>query len=47
MHGGGQENGRRAGTENVPYIVAMGKAISMLHNGQWEINSIRYEELRK
>jgi cysteine desulfurase len=26
LHGAGQENGRRAGTENVPYLVALGAA---------------------
>ncbi len=29
--GGGQESGRRGGTENTPYIVALGKAAEMAH----------------
>ncbi len=32
LRGGHQERGRRAGTENVPYIVALGKACEMAKN---------------
>ena len=29
VHGGGQERGKRAGTENTPYIVALGRAMEI------------------
>lgn len=32
LHGASQENGRRAGTENVPYIVALGEAAAQARN---------------
>jgi len=41
--GGGQERGRRAGTEAVPYIVALGAASELAHNfeGQGTIRRLR------
>jgi len=37
--GGGQEYRLRAGTENVPYIVALGKAIEQISNFQFPISN--------
>jgi cysteine desulfurase len=42
MHGGHQEGGRRAGTENVPYIVGLGKACELaVENIEIENTTIR------
>jgi cysteine desulfurase len=45
MLGGHQENGRRAGTENVPYIIALGKACEEAMNYIFEEND-RIRHLR-
>jgi cysteine desulfurase len=45
IHGAGHEGGRRAGTENVPYIVALGKAAAIAAAGLPTATS-RLQELR-
>lgn len=45
IHGGGQERARRAGTENVPGIVGLGKAIELAAS-KIDENSIRLKRLR-
>jgi len=44
--GGGQEGGRRGGTENVPYIAGMGKAADIVTE-QWEKNAAHMEAMRE
>jgi len=45
MIGGHQENGRRAGTENVPYVIALGKACEEAMNDIFDENN-RVRKLR-
>lgn len=45
IHGAGHESGRRAGTENVPYIVALGAACRMA-SSDLEAESARQRALR-
>lgn len=44
--GGGQENGRRSGTENVPYIVALGEAAVMMQEEAQNGGLARVEAMR-
>lgn len=45
MHGGGQESGKRGGTENTAYIVALGQAIEDAANGL-DAKAVRLTKLR-
>ena len=45
IHGAGHESGRRAGTENVPYIVGLGKACELARQSLPEATQ-RLQELR-
>jgi cysteine desulfurase len=44
--GGGQEGGRRGGTENVPYIVGLGRAAELVQE-QWQQNASHMESMRQ
>lgn len=46
LQGGGQEGGRRGGTENVPYIVGMGKAADIVRE-EWQTNAAHMEAMRQ
>ena len=41
LDGGAQESGRRAGTENVPYIMALAKAVDLAHANMADNDRIR------
>lgn len=43
IHGASQEHGRRAGTENVPYVVALGAACELVHERLPEYQAVMQE----
>ncbi|MDO8472477.1 MAG: cysteine desulfurase family protein, partial [Dehalococcoidia bacterium] len=45
IHGAGQEKGRRAGTENVPYIVGLGTAAELAMK-DIDVNAVKMKQLR-
>ena len=45
MHGGGQERGKRAGTENVPFAVGFATAASLMQE-DWKLESDRLRSMR-
>ena len=45
IHGGGQERGKRSGTENVPGVAGFGKSAEILRE-QWRADKERIEALR-
>jgi cysteine desulfurase len=45
IHGAGHEGGRRAGTENVPYIIALGAACALAQE-QLDSQAVRWTTLR-
>ena len=45
LHGGDQEHGLRGGTENVPYLIGMGRAANLATKSLDEV-SVRMEQLR-
>ncbi len=47
IHGGGQEKGRRSGTENVAGIVGLGKACEIVkEDAEYKMGDVRIKELR-
>ncbi len=46
LHGGGQENGERSGTENVPAIVGFGKAAEIVEE-RWEEEGEKLREMHQ